>query len=138
MKFYELTCLMAPDLSEEELKNFSQKINNFIEEEKGVLEQKTEPKKLKLGYPIKGKTEAFLVRLNFSLNPGNLENLEKKLKDGNQILRYAILIKKPVKITPEKISIAPVPERKKTIEPKVFKKIELKEIDKKIEEILNE
>lgn len=159
MKNYELTYLISPDLSEEELKIFSEKISNFIQEETGTLEKTTEPSKKKLGYPIKKKEEAFLVALNFSLNPEKLGSLEKKLKSENQILRYIILTKK----TPEKTlrpkrqpqaglprtetslglaSKEALPKIKKPPEapPKITepKKVELKEIDKKIEEILGE
>ena len=143
MRFYELTYLVTPDLSEEDLKTFSQKINDFIEQEKGVLGEETGPVRQKLGYPVKKKAEVFLVILNFSLSPENLENLEKKLKDENQILRYIILIKKPVEKMPEKVPVLKdLSEKEKTSEegkrPSEPKKIGLKEIDKKIEEILNE
>lgn len=134
MRNYELTCLISPDLSEEELKNLSIKINSFIQEETGVLEKASEPLKKRLGYPIKGKAGAFSVSLNFSLNPEKLENLEKKLKSENQILRYIILIKTAGKEV--------LPRRKRLREPAAHqprtKKVELKEIDKKIEEILGE
>ncbi|MBZ9577427.1 30S ribosomal protein S6 [Patescibacteria group bacterium] len=149
MKNYELTYLISPDLSEEELKIFSGKISNFIQEETGTLEKTTEPSKKKLGYPIKKKEEAFLVALNFSLNPEKLGSLEKKLKSENQILRYVILTKKtPEKILrPRRTSLGlateeTLPKIKKPpkVPPKITepKKVELKEIDKKIEEILGE
>ena len=144
MKNYELTYLISPDLSEEELKNLSAKINSFIPEEAGVLEKTTEPLRKRLGYPIKRKAGAFSVSLNFSFNPEKLEDLEKKLKSENQILRYIILIKttakevlprkkRPLKI-PQKIT---EPSEPAAHQPKA-KKVELKEIDKKIEEILGE
>ncbi len=144
MKNYELTCLISPDLSEEELKNLSAKINSFIQEETGVLEKTSEPLKRELGYPIKGKVEAFSVSLNFSFDPNKLENLEKKLKSENQILRYIILIKIAVKeVLPRKKRSLKMPQ--KITEPgkpadyqSKAKKVELKEIDKKIEEILGE
>jgi len=149
MKNYELTYLISPDLPEEELKIFSGKINNFIQEETGILEKTTEPSKKKLGYSIKKKEEAFLVALNFSLNPEKLGSLEKKLKSENQILRYIILTKKISKkiLHPKRTSLGlaskeALPKIKKPPEapPKITepKKVELKEIDKKIEEILGE
>lgn len=149
MKLYELTYLISPDLSEEELKNFSGKISNFIQEETGTLEKTTGPSKKKLGYPIKKKEEAFLVALNFSLNPEKLGNLEKKLKAENQILRYIILTKKaPEKTLRPKLTslelaskeASPKIKKLPEVPPKITKpkKVELKEIDKKIEEILGE
>jgi len=144
MKNYELTCLISPDLSEEELKNLSAKTNSFIQEETGVLEKVSEPLKKRLGYPIKGKAGAFSVSLNFSLDPEKLKNLEKKLKSENQILRYIILIKTVGKeVLPRKKRLFKMPQKitepsePAAHRPKV-KKVELKEIDKKIEEILGE
>lgn len=144
MRLYELTYLISPDISENELKESSQKIKDFIVKENGNIQQETEPVKQKLGYPIKKKGEAFLVTLNFRLEPANLEKLEKILKNENQILRYIILAKQPPKKIIEKPPRKPlvkiprleIPTKAEGI-PET-KKIELKEIDKKIEEILNE
>lgn len=132
MKPYELTYLISTDASGEELKNLPEKIKSFIQEEEGAIKKTTEPSKTKLGYPIKEKWQGFLTVLNFSLNPEKIANLEKKLKAENQILRYMILNKD----IPEKIlrSKRTRPELKT----KESEKVELKEIDKKIEEILKE
>lgn len=132
MKNYELTYLISTDASGEELKNLPEKIKSFIQEEEGAIKKTTEPSKTKLGYPIKEKGQGFLTVLNFSLSPEKIANLEKKLKAENQILRYMILNKD----LPEKIlrSKRTRPELKT----KESEKVELKEIDKKIEEILKE
>jgi len=145
MKLYELTYLISPDLSEEELKNFSKKISDFILTEGGTLDRTAAPIRKKLAYPIKERKETSLATLNFYLNPEELENFEKKLKSENQILRYMLLTKKiSKKIIPEKIRRKPfeisekpfAPYERKRVKPE-DKKVELKEIDKKIEEILN-
>jgi len=132
MKNYELTYLISSDVSGEELKNLSEKIKSFVQKEKGAIKKTTEPSKKELGYEIKEKREAFLSILNFSLNPEKLENLEKKLKTENQILRYMILNKDLSKKT---LSVKRTSPKLKT---KESEKVELKEIDKKIEEILKE
>lgn len=145
MKLYELTYLASPDLSKEELKELSQDINSFIAQENGTLDQEIEPVGKRLSYPIKRKTEAFLVTFNFRLDTKNLEKLEKKLKEKNQILRYIILIrrliKKITKRVPRKFLEKTLSEEeifKTNIKSSETQKVELKEIDKKIEEILNE
>jgi len=145
MKNYELTYLIPSDLSEEDLKNTSAKINSFIREETGTLEKITKPFKKNLGYPIKKKEDSFLISLNFSLDPDKLENLGKKLKAENQILRYMILIRTPEKITAKKrLQKKPmVPQRITGANESASRqskagKVELKEVDKKIEEMLKE
>lgn len=146
MKLYELTLILTPDLSEEEGKLFQKKIQSFIQEEDGILTDSRNPLKRKLGYPIKNKEEALLVTLNFNLAPEKLGNLEKKLRSENQILRYLILTTKRPKISPaggKKMPFSPkiLPSEtykdKKIVKPKE-KKVELKEIEKKLEEMLGE
>jgi len=152
MKYYELTYLISPDISETELRSFSLKIGDFIQEEGGKTEISGPLKKRRLGYSIKKKGEAYWGALDFHLLPDKLPILEKKLKAQKEILRYLILTKeltKRVKI-PEKISLgiktkirAPsIPGKTKEVtsppSKKKTKKVELKEIGKKLEEILGE
>lgn len=123
MKYYELTYLISPDLSEKEVLSFQEKIISLMQELGGELlgEVKT---------PMRKKM-AYLATLNFHLNPKKLGSLEKKLKSESQVLRYMILTKKGPKRVPE-VAIKP----KKIVKPEA--KVELKEIEKKLEEILGE
>jgi len=133
MKFFELTYLISPELSEEELKSLNEKINSLIQKGGGVLNEVGLPIKKKLAYPIKKKSEAFLVSSTFYLEPMGLKNLEKELEAEKKILNYLILAKKLLR----KVTITVKP--KKPIKPKPeIKKVELKEIEKKLEEILGE
>lgn len=130
MRNYELTYLISPDFSEEELKNLENKIVSFIQEEGGVLNQATPFSKKRLAYPVKKKTLAFLSTLSFNFAQEKLANLEKKLKSEGQIPRYLILAKPIVK----EVAL-PVKKLLKLKKPPK-KKVELKEIEKKLEEIL--
>jgi len=134
MKLYELTCLISPEISNEELKSLEEKLNSFIQDEKGILENKEPPSKKGLSFPIKKERNAYLFSLSFYLEPQEIENLKKKIKTEKSILRYLILSKKPIKKTPSSAHLRPSP---KTTEEKTKKKVELKEIGKKLEEILN-
>ncbi len=134
MKLYELTYLISPELSPEELNFFQEKLITFLQEEKGVLIEKSKLIRKNLAYPIKKKSWAILGFLNFNLNKENLESFEKKLKAEKQILRFLILNKKlsrkPLKV-PRKPLIS-----KKILKPR--KKVDISEIEKKLEEILEE
>jgi ribosomal protein S6 len=143
MKYYELAYLISPDLSGEESKTLFSKIGGFISEEQGTLGKAMEPFKRRLGYPIKKKSEAFLASLEFHLNPERLSSLEKKLKAENQIIRYMIIIKKVYKRTPKEERVrlfkkTPKISEKATEHKPEHRKVELKEIDRKIDEILKE
>jgi len=126
MKHYELTYLISPDLSEKEVFSFQEKIISLIQEVGGTLGEAKTPVRKKMVY---------LTTLNFHLDPEKLESLEKGLKSEGQVLRYIILTKKvPKKIPKKELEIAIKP--KKIVKPEA--KVELKEIEKKLEEILDE
>ena len=130
MKSYELTYLISPDLSPEEIKVFQEKIDSLLKEEGGRIEELKFPFRKKLAYPIKRRSEAYFGNLNFYLSPERLDNFEKKLKKEPKILRYLILKKE----VPKKIEIP-------KIKPKLIKKekkVELEKIEEKLEEILGE
>ncbi len=140
MKKYELTCIINAELSEAELSAVIKKIIGFVTEEEGKIDKEFAPQKRGLKYPIHKKSESFLFSANFSLNPEKIENLNKKLKLEGQILRFMVSKK-------EKISDAPIRRRKKIVAIKPEKetthfaeknKVDIKEIDKKIDEILGE
>ncbi len=145
MKIYELTYLISPEISEEELKNYPQKILEFLKNEGGEILEEITPTRKKLFSPIKKQRQAYAVSLSFNLEPEKIENFLKFMKSEPQILRFLISIKKlprfkkPAeikagpKITAEKI------ERKTEIEkPVERKKVEIEEIEKKLAEILGE
>lgn len=138
MKSYELNYLISPDLSEEELNAFQEKINKWVQEEKGILGETNKPQKRILAYPIKKIVQAYLSSINFQLNPESLLNIEKKIKNEGQIIRYLILFKKPRKINEKKMR-----RIMKKLEPPSIKaeapkkeKAELKTIEQKLDEIL--
>ena len=138
MKYYELACLISPNLSEQELNSFSEKINSLVQKQGAILDKILTEKKIVLGSPIEKNTSAFFKILTFNLNPEKLIDLEKKLKDNKEILRYSILnIKEPSKIFQR-----PVKPKKLVSEPTKIQdskaKVELKDIDKKLKEILEE
>ncbi len=88
------------------------------------------PTKIRLAYPVKKQKEAFLVILDFNLRTEKLKKLEKELRSENRVLRYLISTKPQPKISL-------VGDRKTSRKPKPkVKKVKLKEIEKKLEEIL--
>ena len=130
MKYYELACLISPNLSEQELNSFSEKINSLVQEQGAILDKILPEKKIVLGSPIKKNTSAFFKILTFNLNPEKLNDLGKKLKENKEILRYFIISRHQVK------------SKKLVSEPIKIQaskgKVELKDIDKKLKEILEE
>lgn len=143
MRYYELTYIISPDMPELELKSSVKKTGNFILEEGGKIELMGEPIRKRLAYNIKGKNEAFLVTIYFYLEPNKLENVEKKIKADNEILRHILLSQKVPKPTmaAERI-VSEKPAAKPSEKPKEHikepQKVGLQEIDKELEEILKD
>lgn len=143
MKNYELTCLISPEIDENELTSFSEQVNSFIQEAGGILDKNQKIIKKRLGYQIKRENAAYLSALTFQLAPEKLAILEKKLKTEPRILRYLISTKKPLKEKrPPRIkkgkAAVPKLEKSKTVLRQPPPKTELKEIEKKLDEILSE
>ncbi len=131
MKTYELAYLISQGTSETELKDFVQEINSSIQAEGGVVLKPGSPELKNLAYPIKKQNSAFLISSEMNFFPDKLEDLKKRLRKENRILRFIIISKElPRKGPAKRIRI-----RKK---PETDKKVELKEIEKKLEEILGE
>ena len=141
MKQYELTYLITSELSEDEGRALSEKVTSFVQDEGGLLiNSQIFIAKKQLAYPIKKQTQAHLVTLIFQLNPEKLAALEIRLKKEENILRYLIIMKKVRKALPKlrrrlTPSIEPVPGKEEG-RIKKEKKVELKDIEKKLEEII--
>jgi len=134
MKTYEITYLISPESSTEDVESLQNKIKTFIQEKGGSINKANYPTKRILAYPIKKQREAFLADLVFLLEPLELVELEKKIKAEKQILRYLIVTKKILKEP-----LKPKEKSKEILKPKIKEpKVELKEIEKKLEEILGE
>lgn len=142
MRKYELTYIIQPDLPEEGLKDINARIIALIQGDSGTIERTIEPQRRKLGYPIKKKSEGFLVSIRFSLDPEKVTGLENKIEAEKEILRYLILAKNVKEKTGSKNALRrtkkPFENTEQIEKTTEQKKVELKEIDKKIEEILNE
>jgi ribosomal protein S6 len=142
MKPYELTYLISAEVSEEEATTIQNKIISLIQEKEGFSIEGKPPFKRRLAYSVEGQSQAYLTVLNFQMAPEKLADLEKELKEEKRILRYLILVKPPVK--KEKAVRRPrntAADKKGELRPILSeeeKKVELKEIEKKLDEILKE
>ena len=109
MRYYELTCLGDPS-------SLQEKITNLIQGEGGIL--------------VDSNKKSNLITFSFQMEPANLANLEKKLKTEGGISRYIMLAKKPQKTGEVK--------RRHSETFRSKQKVELKEIEQKLEEILGQ
>lgn len=149
MKYYELSYLISPELSEEKTREILENITKTIHNEGGVLEKSILPKIQEIGYRIKKQKQAYFGSMLFRLDPKKIDNLNKKIKSYPQVLRFLLYSKKmtspkpgrikPSRLVRKEIAVGVpqvVPQKEKTPTHKKVKKVELEEIDKKLDEIL--
>lgn len=144
MKSYELTFLALSHISENELKTAQENIISFIKDKGGECQELRGPIRKELSHSLRKKSGGDFFALNFCLNPDVLTDFEKKLKSESKILRYIIIVKKPeAKVIKRRRAIkTPKAIIEKGEKPMVLthkegqSKVELQEIEKKLEEIL--
>lgn len=148
MKPYELTYIISSEITAEEAEAEAKDIESLIQDKEGVILKFEKPSPRTLAYPIKKQGSGFFGVLEFQLEPEHLGELKEKIQKDGKIIRHMLIIKNPAKIQKERrtkkkplISSAPIG----TIEEKAYspdrqinKKVELKEIEKKLDEILSE
>lgn len=138
MQLYELTYLISPELNEGELKDFSQKIDSLVSKT-GKITKSESPRKISLAFPVQKKGEAFLVTFEFQALPQEAENLKKGLEKEKDVLRFLLVKKRGLEKIKERLRAAPAKALLlKEEKPRPVKKVELKEIEEKLEKVLKE
>jgi len=132
MKNYEITHLISSEIPEEEVKQAQSRLVYLIQSEGGLVLEEKIPFRKKLAYPVRKQSQAYLSFLVFQMEPEKLKDLEKKIKEISQILRYLLLIKLPKK---ERKTSA-FTKKLKTLKSEKEKKVDIEEIGKKLDEIL--
>ena len=130
MKLYELNYLISADIAEKELPSFNKKIKSLIEKEGGNIQKTEISSEKRLAYEIENKNRVFLATIIFNLEAEKINLLNKKIKEEKDILRHLIFKKKIIEERK--------PRLKKIVKPKKETKVELKRIEEKLEEILQE
>jgi len=138
MQLYQLDYLVSPKASEQDAQGIGEKIKSLIEKEDGFIIKTESLSKQMLAYEIKKFNQAFLAGLIFNLEPEKLEKLEKELRSEKNILRHLMFKKRLVKVKAKRRKAAKSSKEVKTLKDKLKQKVELKEIEKKLEEILGE
>jgi ribosomal protein S6 len=146
-KNYEIAYLLSSGIPEEEVLTYVGKLTAAIESVGGSVGRAEEPQKRKLAYPIKKERFAYFGYTTFSLeNPRGLAELEKKIKLESKVLRYLIteeVSQPPVRKLyirerrePQLLKETQQPPAVTKREPEEKEKLDIVELDKKLEEIL--
>ncbi|MBD3279306.1 MAG: 30S ribosomal protein S6 [Candidatus Pacebacteria bacterium] len=94
---YELTYLIASDLTETEISKLQQTVQDLVKKHQGKIIETEDWGKKTLAYKLKkaGKifTTAVYTHLVIELPPGQAQELEKQLHLTDQIIRHLLITK---------------------------------------------
>jgi ribosomal protein S6 len=98
-----------------------------------ILEHK-DPVRINLAYPVKKQKSAFFGYVDFEMDPNNLLNFEKEIKQKNKVLRFMIISNPSIKRTATPSSKKPESILEKPKAEETF--LTNEDLSKKIEEML--
>lgn len=146
-KEYELVCILSPQLEGADLENIKKEIEQTIIGLGGTINFK-ETKKHDLAYPINKQGQGIYLISQTSIPSSKVADLSNELKLNKQVLRHLITqlpiikpeVKKAKRVIKKPVAHA---ERKQADPPESEdfgkkEKIKLEEIDKKLNEIIEE
>lgn len=137
-KKYELTYLLKISIPEEGVLDHAQKAASAIEAEKGMISRSEMPRKRRLAYPVLKDTQAYMGWIKFTALPTAIASIQKRLKLDTSILRFLVVEDVIPTMTmphiPRMAPATPAAAPKREEEPQ--ERLDLEELDKKLEEIL--
>ena len=138
MRNYELTLLLKASVDESSLQGLLGEIASMLQDEGALIITQDIKGKRALLAPVKKHSEAQLAVIKFTMDPQKIESMDTNLKNKESILRFALLTYTPQKAK-ERLIAKPVatPAIAKE-EPAEVEKVEIGDIDKKLEEIFKD
>ena len=136
MRNYELTLLLKVGLTEGELQGHLGEIASMLQDEGALIISQDSKGKRALLAPVNKHSEAQLAVIKFSADPQKIESIDKNLKEKESVLRFALLSYTPQKAKQRIIVKTPVASVAK--EATEEEKVEIGDIDKKLEEIFKD
>ena len=88
---YELTYILTPVLSEDQIKGAVAKINEIVENAGGTILEVDEWGTRRLAYPIRKRRNGYYVNMYFEGHGKIVARLERSLEIDDHILRYLTL-----------------------------------------------
>jgi len=152
MKTYELTYIVSPEITSEEAEVKAKEIESIISSKEGTILRQSNPNAKALSYPIKKHASGFLGILEFQMEPEQLLELKEILSKDGKIVRHMIIIKEAAMMRKERRTrTKPIPafkieqktevedvKKEKPVKSTEKEKVELKDIEQKLDELLGE
>ncbi len=91
MPYYELVVILSPELADDGVQSFVDKLKGFVDGVGGGVEETVEWGKRKLAYPIKRRNEGSYLLAKLRLQPSSTKELENNLKLWDEVLRHLLV-----------------------------------------------
>ncbi len=91
MRNYELVYVLQPELEEESVAANSQRIEQLITANGGLISETKPWGKRRLAYPIDGYRDGRYTLIRFEIDPQSIQELERTLKLIEEIIRYLLV-----------------------------------------------
>lgn len=91
-KTYELTYIVNGVLSDDQIRNVVQRVNNRLKDFGADVIESDEWGTRRLAYPIRKKRNGYYVNVYFTAPPESVARLERALEIDDDILRYLTLV----------------------------------------------
>lgn len=91
VRSYELVTVISPEVDEEEVSKVMDKVNRFVSDRGGIVEETKQWGRRKLAYPIERFMEADYILTRFKLESKLLRELETDLRASEEILRHLVV-----------------------------------------------
>ncbi|MGD0576661.1 MAG: 30S ribosomal protein S6 [Candidatus Staskawiczbacteria bacterium] len=153
MKTYELSYIISPEITSEEAQTKAKEIESAVQSREGIILKQFNPVAKTLAFPIGKKASGFFGVLEFKVEPEKLLEVKEIVAKDGKIVRHMVIIKEPIKIkkirrSKAAVLEAAVTEQKTEVEMNqeekpssakasdVKEKVELKDIEQRLEELL--
>jgi small subunit ribosomal protein S6 len=91
MRAYELTFIVRPDLSDDNVTNAVNQVQQVVTDQGNELQRVDHWGRRRLAYPINDHREGHYILLEVSLDPDTIDEIERSLKLNDAILRYLLV-----------------------------------------------
>jgi small subunit ribosomal protein S6 len=96
MRNYELAYILDPELDEQSIEAFEERVKSWIEAAEGKIKNIDSWGKRRLAYPIKKHNEGYYYFLQIEMPPQAGVVIERDLRLSEQILRFMISVQESV------------------------------------------
>ena len=142
MQTYELTYIISSQIPLTDAETTAKSFESLIQSKEGVILKSDKVKAQTLSYPIKKQHSGYFTTMEFQTQESKVKEIKEALQKDTKVLRHFIIVKKPLKIMKERRTRKPIfVEEKPGLESVYVKKqeaLKAEDIDKKLDEILNE